>query len=158
MSPSSASETAAPVQHRRSRNKTLACWLALGGGLLGLQRFYLHGRSDWLGWMCWLPSCLGAYGVWRARTFGLDDPWSWALIPLIGAVFSVGALHSIVIGLTSEADWNRRFQPGQAPGDRAGSTTRWTVVALVLAMLVGTTALMSTVAFTAQRAFEYAAR
>jgi hypothetical protein len=139
------------------RSKTLACWLALVGGLFGLQRLYLHGRRDMLAWLCWLPSGLGAYGIWRARVYGLDDRLSWALIPCIGASFSAGALHAILIGLASPAEWNHRMQPGRPEDDPAGSTTRWTVLALVLSMLAGSTALMATIAFAAQRAFESAA-
>lgn len=152
-----APSAAAPGPGRSPKNKTLACWLALSGGMFGLQRLYLHGRHDALAWICWLPSGLGAYGLWRARAFGLDDTWSWALIPWVGASFSAGALHAIVIGLTSQAEWNHRMQPGRPDGDPAGSTTRWTVLALVISMLTGATALMATIAFAAQRAFEYAA-
>ena len=36
------------------RSKTLASWIALIGGSLGLHRFYLHGFRDPWGWLCWV--------------------------------------------------------------------------------------------------------
>ena len=65
------------------KNKTLAAWLAFLGGPLGLHRFYLFGLADLLGWLLPIPAALGLYGVLRARHYGLDDPWSWVLIPLL---------------------------------------------------------------------------
>lgn len=139
------------------KNKTLAAWLALIGGPIGLHRFYLHGWRDLPGWLLPWPSVLGAMGVLRARALGLDDPLSWVLIPLLGFSISVCALAAIVYGLTDKLQWNARFNPSQDPELAAGSTNGLTVVALVCAMLVGTTALMSTLAFVFQRYFEYQA-
>ena len=44
---------ATPATHYRS--KTIATWLAIALGTLGLHRFYLHGLSDKLGWLHPLP-------------------------------------------------------------------------------------------------------
>ena len=44
----------APLQ-----SKTLATWIALLGGSLGLHRFYLHGLRDRWGWLHPLPTLLG---------------------------------------------------------------------------------------------------
>jgi TM2 domain-containing membrane protein YozV len=41
------------------KNKTLAVWLALLGGVLGLHRFYLRGLGDWVGWLHPIPAALG---------------------------------------------------------------------------------------------------
>ena len=78
------------------KNKTLATWLSFWGGPLGLHRFYMFGKSDWLAWVLPWPTLLGLYG---------------------------------------NSNW-------------------LTVAALVLSLLVGTTALLSTLAFGFQRYFE----
>ena len=56
----------APHEPRRA-SKTLATWLAVIGGALGLHRFYLHGWRDLLGWLHPLPTLLGLAGVQRMR-------------------------------------------------------------------------------------------
>ena len=66
------------------KNKTVAAWLAFLGGPLGLHRFYLHGLGDLPGWLLPIPTALGLYGIERVQQFGLDDHWSWVLIPLAG--------------------------------------------------------------------------
>ena len=72
------------------RSKTLATWLALLGGTLGLHRFYLHGWRDQLGWLHPLPTLLGLVGVQRMRALGQDDRLAWLLIPLLGLMLSHG--------------------------------------------------------------------
>ncbi|MES2976811.1 MAG: NINE protein [Pseudomonadota bacterium] len=135
------------------KNKTLAAWLAFLGGPLGLHRFYLHGWSDKLGWLLPVPTLLGTYGIARVRQYGLDDPLSWALIPLVGFTVAGCALMAIVYGLTSAEKWNARY--ALAPEAPAGRTHWLTVGVVVIALLVGTTALMSSLAFSFQRYFEY---
>ncbi len=136
----------------RYRSKTLATWLALVGGGLGLHRFYLRGLRDPLGWLFPLPTLLGAYGVYRARSFGLDDGLSWLLIPLLGMMLAVTMLSAIMIGLTSDETWNARFNVGAGREHRSGW---WTVIGVVFALAFGATALMATIAFSVQRVFEY---
>ena len=41
------------------KSKTLATWIAILFGTLGLHRFYLRGFGDWLGWLHPLPTGLG---------------------------------------------------------------------------------------------------
>ncbi|MEQ1804179.1 MAG: hypothetical protein ABL900_02280 [Burkholderiaceae bacterium] len=137
----------------RYKSKTLATWIALLGGGLGLHRFYLHGLRDPVGWLLPWPTLLGAYGVHRARTFGLDDPLSWLLIPLLGLVLAATMLNAIVIGLTRDDAWNARFNAGA----RAHRSGWFTVIGVVLALALGAAALMATLAFSAQRYFEYQA-
>ncbi len=136
------------------RNKTLAAWLALAVGLFGLHRFYLHGRADFVGWLLPLASAAGIYGVWRARHFGLDDRLSWLLVPIVGFVFAACALTAIVYGLCNTRDWNQRFNTRAAPEHPAGGTNWLTVGALVVAMLLGCTVLVASIAFTLQHLFE----
>lgn len=137
------------------KNKTLAAWIAFIGGPLGLHRFYLHGFSDKLGWMLPLPTLLGLYGVHRARTLGLDDLLSWWLIPLLGFTMAGCALTAIVYGLMTAEKWNQRFNPA-APADAPSGQTNWfTIGALATSLLVGTTVLMASLAFSFQHYFEY---
>ena len=49
------------------KSKTLATWVALIGGSLGLHRFYLHGLRDRWGWLFLWPTLVGLYGVQRMR-------------------------------------------------------------------------------------------
>ena len=137
------------------KNKTLAAWLAFLGGPLGLHRFYLFGWGDLLGWLLPLPTALGIYGLERVQQFGVDDLWSWWLIPLLGFTVAACALNAIVYALMSAEQWNQRFNPG-ASAEAAPGQTRWlTIGAVVLALLVGTTVLMSSIVFSFQRYFEY---
>ena len=133
------------------KSKTLATWLALIGGGLGLHRFYLHGLRDVWGWLWWLPSLLGAYGVERVFKFGQDDQLSWLLIPLLGLALSAAMLCGIVYGLTPDEQWNARFNPQ----GRAHQTGWAVVIGVVISLLVGATVLMSTIAFSGQRYFEH---
>lgn len=135
------------------KSKTLTTWIALVGGAFGLHRFYLHGLRDGWGWLFPLPTLLGLYGILRARELGLDDHASWVLIPLLGAALSVAMLSAIVCGLTPDDKWNARHNP-------AGRTSRsgWgAVIGVVLALMIGGGVLMATLAFSAQRFFEYQA-
>ncbi len=137
------------------KNKTLAAWLALLGGPFGLHRFYLRGMTDWLGWLLPVPTSLGFYGVERIMDFGQDDLLSWALVPLLGFTIAACALQAIIYGLMSAEKWNSRFNP-RASADCSSGQTRWlTIGAVVTALLVGTTVLMASIAFSFQRYFEY---
>ncbi len=137
------------------KNKTLSAWLTLTGGPLGLHRFYLMGWSDRLGWLLPVPTLIGLYGVWRARTLGLDDQASWVLIPLLGFTMAACALNAIVYGLMNAETWNQRFNPSASPQDKAGQSNGLTVAGVVVALFLGTTCLMATLAFSFQRYFEY---
>lgn len=137
------------------KNKTVAAWLAFFGGPLGLHRFYLHGRGDWLGWLLPIPTALGLYGIERVQQYGQDDFLSWLLVPLLGFTIAGCCLTAIVYGLQTREDWNARFNPG-APADAAAGGTRWaTIFAVVAALLIGAGVLMASIAFSFQRYFEY---
>lgn len=137
------------------KNKTIAAWLALLGGPLGLHRFYLYGLADVWGWALPIPTALGLYGLQRAQVYGLDDRLGWVLLPCLGLAVAVCALTAIVYGLTSLTQWNQRFNPQISSEHGAGRTNWLTVTAVVLALMVGAVALVSTLAFGAQRYFEY---
>lgn len=137
------------------KNKTFAAWLTFVGGPLGLHRFYLRGMGDTLGWLLPLPTALGLYGIERVQLNGLDDQWSWLLIPLLGFTIAGCALTAIVYGLMTPEKWNARFNPSASPDATSGRTNWFTIGAIALALLVGTTVLMSSIVFSFQRYFEY---
>ncbi len=137
------------------KNKTLAAWLAFLGGPLGLHRFYLHGLGDLPGWLLPVPTALGVYGIERVQQWGLDDHLSWVLIPLLGFTIAGCALRAILYGLMTPERWNARYNPS-APVEAPAGQTQWiTIGAIVLALLMGTTVLMASLAFSFQRYFEY---
>ena len=137
------------------KNKTAAAWLAFTGGPLGLHRFYLHGLGDLWGWALPIPTAMGLYGVQRVQSLGLDDFLSWLLIPLLGFTVAGCALTAIVYGLTPPEKWNARHNSAAAADAPAGRTGWLTIGAVVLSLLVGTTVLMASIAFSFQRYFEY---
>jgi hypothetical protein len=137
------------------KSKTTAAWLAFIGGPLGAHRFYLHGTRSRLAWLLPIPTCLGIWGIWRARTYGLDDMLSWILIPFLGFTLAGCALNAIIFGLSSTEDWNQKYNPGAPAEDPSGHTHWGTIAAIVLSLLIGTTLLMSSIVFSFQRYFEY---
>lgn len=133
------------------RSKTIATWLAVIGGTLGLHRFYLKGLRDLPGWLHPLPSLVGLAGVIRMRNLGQDDQLSWLLIPILGLMISLAMLTAIVYGLTPDERWDARHNPG---GDTR--STGWgPVVGVIVALMVGGAVLMGTVAFGGQKFFEW---
>lgn len=137
------------------KNKTLAAWLTFVGGPFGLHRFYLFGFTNRLAWLLPIPTILGLYGVHRARTIGLDDPLSWVLIPMLGFTIAGCAINALVYGLMNTEQWNARFNPASAADAPAGQTNWLTIGALVVSLLLGTTVLMASMAFSFQHFFEY---
>lgn len=133
------------------RSKTLATWLALAGGALGLHRFYLYGARDLLAWLHPLPTLAGLLGVLRVRELGQDDRLAWVLLPLLGLMLSVGLITAIVYGLTPDARWAARHGAGQPP-----RATGWgPVLGVMLALLLAGIVVMSTIAFAFQKLFEW---
>jgi hypothetical protein len=133
------------------KSKTLATWIAVLAGALGLHRFYLNGLRDGWAWLFPWPTLAGAYGVERMRQFGQDDQLAWLLIPLMGLSITAAMLGAIFYGLMPDEKWDARFN-----GGRASRPAGWAAVLGVMAALVlGATALMATVAFSGQRYFEY---
>jgi len=136
---------------RGYKSKTLATWLAVVGGSLGLHRLYLHGFKDVVAWLHALPTALGLHGLQRVQQFGQDDQLSWALIPLLGLMVAQAMLHAILYGLTPDERWDERWNAG-----RRGPGTRWApVLGVIAGLMIGAGALMATIAFSAQRYFEY---
>jgi hypothetical protein len=138
----------------RPRSKALATWLAILGGSLGLHRFYLYGSRDRWGWAYPLPTLAGAYGFWRMRELGLDDRLGAALVPLLGISVAAAMLSAIVYGLADDTRWAARHGPSGAQPRSAWPA----ILGVVLALAVGASVAMATIAFTAQRYFESAER
>ena len=150
------------------RSKTLATWIAVIGGSVGLHHFYLGGFRNRWGWLYPIPTLVGLAGVMRMREHGVDDRLSWALIPWLGLTISVGMLCAIVIGLTTDAKWARMYagdptKPvAQATRDEDDESpppgivrTGWApVLGVILALMIGGGVLMGTIAFTVEKAFD----
>ena len=131
------------------RSKTIAVWLALLGGTLGLHRLYLKGLGNIPAWLHLLPTSLGIFGLERFMVLGQDDHLAWLLMPLLGLMIAQAMLHAIVYGLTPDEKWAARHgQPVQASGWGA-------VLGVIAALLIGATALMSSIAFGVQKFFEW---
>ena len=137
-----------------TKNKTLATWLAFIFGQLGLHRFYLFGFKDKLAWLHPVAAAIGWYGVYRARELGQDDQLAWLLVPILGFTLAATAITAIYYGLSSLEKWNSTYNP-QAPDTTAGQTNWLVIGAVVFSVLMGATALMSSIAFSFQRYFEY---
>ncbi len=146
------SEEPRPPASTRSRSKTLTAWLALLFGTLGAHRFYLHGARDPVAWLFPLPTFVGLYGLMRMRNLGVDDKLGWILVPLLGLMISVAMLSAIVYALTSEAKWQQRYAPLDAGAARTGIGA---VMAAIFALLLGGAVSMATLAFSAQKFFEW---
>lgn len=130
-------------------SKTLATWLAVLGGTLGLHRLYLYGLTNLPAWLHVLPTSLGVFGVLRMQQFGQDDRLAWALIPLLGLMIAQAMLHAIVYGLTSDQKWATRHRQAVQP-------TGWgPVLGVITALLIGATVLMGSLAFGIQKFFEW---
>ena len=137
-----------------SKNKTFAAWLALVGGQLGLHRIYLYGLKDPWAWAHPMIAAVGWLGVQRVRMYGQDDQLAWLLIPLLGFVLAGTALTAIYFGLMQTENWNAKYN-SKTPETAAGNTNWLTIGAVVFALLFGSVALMSSIAFSFQRYFEY---
>jgi TM2 domain-containing membrane protein YozV len=137
------------------KNKTLAAFLAAFGGSLGLHRFYLKGLSDWVGWLHVALSMVGWWGVERIRTYGQDDQLSWVLVPFLGISLAVACLTAVIDALATPERWNARHNPELDPEHPAGVSHGLTIAVLIFALLAGTIAFMSSLAFSFQHYFEY---
>lgn len=87
------------------KRKTLACFLSVLGGALGLHRFYLYGLRDFAGWGYLAASIL--YLAVLLASFA-----SGSLAFTVAALFPipafVSAIEGLAIGLTEDAKWDRK--------------------------------------------------
>jgi TM2 domain-containing membrane protein YozV len=139
----------------KGKSKTLAAFLALALGTMGLHRFYLKGWGDWVGWLFPIPTALGWWGVERVRALGQDDQLAWVLVPMLGVALAASCLTAVVYAVTPQDKWNAAHNPHLPADAPAGAGHALTIAVLVVAMLAGTTAFMASLAFSFQRYFEY---
>ena len=138
------------------KNKTAAAWLAFIFGQLGLHRFYLFGMNDIWAWLHCAVAALGWWGVSRVFRYGQDDQVAWVLIPLLGFTLAGTCVTAIYYGLMTPEKWNALHNKAK-PSSVAGNTNWLTIGAVVFALLFGAVTLMSSIAFSFQRYFEYQA-
>ncbi len=146
----------------RLKNKTIATYFALILGVFGMHRFYLKGLGDKWGWLQLTISAVGLVGMRRIWALGQDDRLAWALVPFFGLSLFAACLAAIVFGLMPEGKWNAAYNtpPPESHGAggssrvNAGVSTGLTIFGVILALLLGTTALMSTIAYSGQKYFE----
>ena len=136
------------------KNKTVAACLAFILGQFGMHRFYLFGMRDRWAWLHPVLAAVGWWGVYRVEQFGQDDQIAWLLIPWLGFTLAATAITAIYYGLTPTEKWNAQYNPG-LPDTTAGNTNWLTIGAVVFALLFGAITLMSSIAFSFQRYFEY---
>jgi hypothetical protein len=118
--------------------KTLATFLAMVLGGIGIHRFYLKGSVDRLGLLhvCSVPVAGLVYGLGHA-----PNPF-WVLLPVLVS-YIAGFIEALVIGLTPDEKWDAAYNAGT--GQRSHST--WLVVLLLVAtLMIGATALIATIA------------
>jgi hypothetical protein len=148
-------------------SKTLATWIALIAGSVGLHHLYLGGRQRWLALLYPGPTVAGLVGVWRMRTLGVDDHLSWLLIPWLGLTISIGMLCAIVIGLTTDERWAQLYAGDPAapvtltpyheddPPPPGTVRTGWgPVLGAIVALAIGGAVLMGTIAFSVEKSFD----
>lgn len=134
------------------KSKSFATWLAIVAGSLGAHRFYLHGWKDVWGWFHPLPTAIGFAGIVRMDNLGQDDKVAWLLIPILGLMIAQAMLYAIVMGLMPDEQWNARHNPGVIPAP----VTRWIpVLGAIAGLFFGAAILMSTIAFSGQKFFEW---
>jgi hypothetical protein len=64
-------------------------------------------------------------------------------------------LQAILYGLTPDEKWHARYNPALAASPDAPTSGWPAVIGVGLALMLGATVLMSTIAFSGQRYFEY---
>ena len=115
-----------------------------------MHSFNLLVMADAWGLLASAGAFLLRMGVQRIRSLGGDDPLATFLLPCLGLTITAAMLSAIVHGLTPDERWAQRHHPefGTIP-------TAWgPVLGVILALMLGATALMATVSFVGQRLFE----
>lgn len=120
------------------KNKTAATFLALILGGLGAHRFYLRGAVDKVG-LLHLASVPIA-GLVLGLAPGADG--FYKVLPIMLS-YIVGFVEALVIGLLSDEKFDALYNAGSG----RQSNARWPLaVILVTTMLLGTTAMIATIA------------
>ena len=127
------------------RHKALAALLAFVGGGLGAHRVYLGQRLWWLPLsltLVMIPLLIGVRNWYQTPAFFV------LMVPIIA-----GFVEALVIALTPDARFDKRFNPGVERTNHSG----WdAVLVAIAALMVGTTILMTTIVLLMQTYFEHA--
>ncbi len=133
---------APPESERPARSKLIAGLLGLLFGILGLHRRYLGQACWWLLPACALP-LLGH--VMREEVW--FRAWSFHLLAVLVVA---GWLQTIIICLMPAEKFNTRFNPA-APETRQAGTVP--VLIAIIALMLGTTLLMTVMALALEGLF-----
>lgn len=120
------------------KNKTLATFLALILGGLGVHRFYLRGPLDKLGLLhlCSVPIAGMVVGL------APEADGFFKLLP-ITISYIIGFIEALVIGVMADEKFDAAFNAGSG----TVSKSRWILaVLLVITMVIGSTTLIGTIA------------
>jgi hypothetical protein len=85
------------------------------------------------------------------RELGTDDRLGSLLVPFLGLMVTMTMLVAIIYGLTPDERWNARFGAG-APPRTSGATV---IFGVCIALALGATTAMATIAFVVERYFEW---
>ena len=120
------------------KNKTLATFLAVTLGGLGVHRFYLRGSLDKLGLihLTALPIAGLVYGL------APQADWFFKVLPLLLS-YVIAFVEALVLGVTPDEKFDAAFNP------KSGKQTvsKWYLALLLVAtMLLGMTIMIGTMA------------
>ena len=124
-----------PVAHK---NKTVATFLALLLGSIGLHRFDLGGLSDRWGWLHAVSLPMSAWLL-------LSNPELPLLVNTLPLVISLltASIETFVLGLMPDEKWDARYNPASG----ITSDSRWPVaLMMVVNLFCGATLLLAVLA------------
>jgi hypothetical protein len=133
------------------KSKTRAAALALFLGVVGAHRFYLRGWRDVLGWLHWPLFAIGLWGAVRFINEGESDAIAQVALPILGLIVGLALFQALLIGLTPDARWDAHWNAGTG---RQSSSGWGAVLVVMFALLLGTAALMGSLAFGLQHYFQ----
>ena len=132
------------------KDKFVAALLALLTGVFGGHRLYLRGLRDPWAWVHGPLFVLGLVGVWRFVLLQRDDALTWALLGLFVAVVIAVVVQILVIGLTSDEQWDARWNAGLTRHSANG----WgPVLVVIFALFMSVGSLTGGLAYVLQRFF-----
>ncbi len=132
------------------KDKFVAALLALLTGVFGGHRFYLRGLRDPWAWVHGPLFVLGLIGVWRFVLLQRDDALTWALLGLFVAVVIAVVVQTLVIGLTSDEQWDARWNAGST---RRSANGWGPVLVVIFALFMSVGSLTGGLAYVLQRFF-----
>jgi hypothetical protein len=124
-----------PAAHK---NKTVATFLALLLGSIGLHRFYLGGLSDRWGWLHAVSLPVSAWLL-------LSNPELPLLVNTLPLVISLltASIETFVLGLMPDEKWDARYNPASG----ITSDSRWPIaLMMVVNLFCGATLLLAVLA------------